>query len=63
MGSEYIRQAMNNIKTFIADDTAATTSEYAVLLALITVSIVTALNTFGEKFTHVISSSTSVLPQ
>ena len=53
---------MKEVISFLEDDSAAITGEYAMLLSLITVTAVTAINSLQDTVVSAVSRSTLVIP-
>lgn len=50
------------LKQFIKDEEGASMAEYALLLGLITVALVTVITAFGTKLSGAFTKATSVIP-
>ena len=53
---------MESVKSFLMDEEGANMAEYALLLGLITVAIVTVVTALGTRIQTVVSKATTVLP-
>ncbi len=53
---------MDCMKNFVMDEEGANMAEYALLLGLVTVAIVTVITALGTKIQTVVSKATTVLP-
>ena len=53
---------MKNLIGFLRDEEGASMAEYALLLGLITVAIVTVVTAFGSKIAGAFTKATSVIP-
>ena len=53
---------MDSLINFIKDDEAATIAEYALLLGLVMVAVVTVVTAFGVRINSSISNSTGYIP-
>ena len=53
---------MEFVKSFLMDEEGANMAEYALLLGLITVAIVTVVTALGTRIQTVVSKATTVLP-
>ena len=53
---------MNSIIGFLVDEEGATMAEYATMLGLITVVLVTVITALGTRISTVISKATTSLP-
>ena len=50
------------LKQFLTDEEGASMAEYALLLGLIVVALVTAISAFGTKIQGAFNKATSVIP-
>ena len=50
------------LKQFLIDEEGASMAEYALLLGLITVALVTVISAFGTKLSGAFTKATSVIP-
>lgn len=57
-----MKSASQNIKEFIQSEEAAQLAEYAVMMGLVTVAIVAAINTLGDRITTAISNAATAIP-
>ena len=53
---------MTSIVRFLTDEEGATMAEYALMLGLITVAIVTVVTALGTRISTVVSKATTSLP-
>lgn len=53
---------MNSLVNFIKDDEAATIAEYALLLGLVMVAVVTVVTAFGTRINSAVSNAGAKLP-
>ena len=53
---------MNNLILLIKDEDGANMAEYATVLGLIVVAVVTVVTTLGTRISTVISNATTALP-
>ena len=53
---------MKTLINFISDEEGASMAEYALLLGLIVVALVTAISAFGTKIQGAFDKTTSVIP-
>ena len=53
---------MNKFFKFLIDEDATSMAEYALILALITVTIAAVVTTLGERISQAISNATTAIP-